>query len=124
MNEEKKDGLMGWAIVELFGHQKIIGVVSETTIAGGAFLRVDVPASGQEKAFTRFFGQAAIYSISPISEQIGIVLASTFQAQPVHPYDLPQAFKGASLKSLSNSEGEVDHCSGCDNPRGACCCHD
>ena len=31
-----------WAIVELMGHQRIAGKVSEETIGGAALLRVDV----------------------------------------------------------------------------------
>lgn len=42
-----------WAIVELFGHSKIAGEISEQTIAGGPFLRVDVPETERESAFTR-----------------------------------------------------------------------
>ena len=98
MNEEKKDGLMGWAIVELFGHQKIIGVVSETTIAGGPFLRVDVPSVGDEKAFTRFYGHSAIYAISPLSEEIALKLVKNNRLVPVHPFELPRQPKEAKIE--------------------------
>ena len=43
-----KNGFNEWALVELFGHQKIVGKVTEATLAGGAFLRVDVPAFGEK----------------------------------------------------------------------------
>lgn len=33
-----------WCIVELFGHQRIAGLVTEQTIGGCNFVRVDVPA--------------------------------------------------------------------------------
>ena len=99
MNEEKKDGLNCWALVELFGHQKIVGVASETTIAGGAFLRVDVPAVEGEKAFTRFYGHSAIYSISPITEEIGLALVKSCCAQPVKPYDLPRQLQAPEKES-------------------------
>jgi hypothetical protein len=32
-----------WCIVELFGHTKIAGKVSEAQIGGQSFIRVDVP---------------------------------------------------------------------------------
>ncbi len=41
-----------WAIVELFGHQKIAGKLTEQTIGGCHFIRVDVPAFEDSPAFT------------------------------------------------------------------------
>lgn len=79
-----------WALVELFGHQKIVGRVSEATLAGGAFLRVDVPALGSEPAFTRFYGPGAIYSINPVSEDVARGLATQYRNAPVHRFELPQ----------------------------------
>lgn len=64
-----KTNFEGWALVELFGHQKIVGYASEASIAGGAFLRVDVPKQDKTTDFTRYYGAAAIYSISPVSEE-------------------------------------------------------
>lgn len=35
-----------WAIVDLFGHTRIAGKVSEQVIGGCSFVRVDVPERG------------------------------------------------------------------------------
>jgi len=41
-----------WAVVELFGHQRIAGKISEHNL-GGTFVRVDVPSVGGRPAFTK-----------------------------------------------------------------------
>ena len=79
-----------WAKVELFGHQVIVGRVTEATIAGGAFIRVDVPAVNSNPPFTRFFGPSAIYSMTPVSEEIARALLQTYLTVPVTRYELPQ----------------------------------
>lgn len=60
-----------WAVVELFGHQVIAGMVSEQVIGGQGFVRVDVPAVNGSQAFTKFYGAGAIYAISPCDEATG-----------------------------------------------------
>ena len=65
--------LKAWALVELFGHQRIVGHVSEQSFGTGVLFRVDVPdliKDGKKvrDGFTRYIGLAAIYSITPISE--------------------------------------------------------
>ena len=62
-------GLETWAIVELFGHQKIAGHISEANVAGTTMLRVDVPEVDGQAAFTRLYGGSAIYSITPTDER-------------------------------------------------------
>jgi len=79
-----------WALVELFGHQKIVGKVSESTIAGGAFLRVDVPSYNGPPAFTRLYGPGAIHSINPVSEEVARGLMDHYRNEPVSRFELPQ----------------------------------
>ena len=74
----------------MFGHQRIVGKVSEATLAGGAFLRVDVPGFNGEKAFTRFYGPSAIYSLSPVDETIARGLMERYRNEPVSRFELPQ----------------------------------
>src|SRR5579864_217776 len=67
--------LKAWALVELFGHQRIVGYLSQQTFGTGVLFRVDVPdllkdGKATRKGFTRYFGLSAIYSITPCSEDV------------------------------------------------------
>lgn len=85
-----------WAIVEIFGHQRIAGRVREELVAGKAFLRVDVPATGDgAEAFTRYYGAAAIYSLTPTTEAVVRLAAAQLRAAAVNVY-LPPARQLAS----------------------------
>lgn len=77
-----------WAIVELFGHTKIAGKVAEQQIAGGTFLRVDVPDLEGRPCFTRFYGASAIYSITPTTRLIAQRAADAMQVQPFTVYGI------------------------------------
>jgi cytochrome P450 len=91
MTTEKTNGKFDeWALVELFGHQKIVGKVTEATLAGGAFLRVDVPEGQGHAAMTRYFGPGAIYSMTPMAEDLARQMMDRFRNEPVSRFDLPQ----------------------------------
>jgi hypothetical protein len=90
MSKDNGNSFDEWALVELFGHQKIVGKVSEATLAGGAFLRVDVPAVAENKPYTRFYGPGAIYSINPVTEEIALGLLQRYRNEPVSRFELPQ----------------------------------
>jgi len=77
-----------WALVELMGHQRISGLVSEFTIAGKGMIRVDVPNAAGETIFSRFYSPEAVYCISPTDKQIAIGLALKCASRPVSIYDL------------------------------------
>lgn len=104
-----------WALVELFGHQKIVGRVTETSMAGGAFLRVDVPALPPDgPPCTRFFSPGAIYSINPVTEEVarGLLTQSRFRNEPVSRYDLPQIAEKV----------QEEHCVMCGERESNCAC--
>lgn len=71
--KESGSELKSWALVELFGHQRIVGFLSQQTFGSGVLFRVDVPdltkdGAVQRQGFTRYFGLSAIYSITPVDE--------------------------------------------------------
>jgi hypothetical protein len=73
-----------WAIVELFGHQRCAGRLSEQTIGSETFIRVDIPrrAGGE---YTRLFGKGAIYCIN-ICEESAARNYATQAHEPLQPY--------------------------------------
>lgn len=75
-------------IVELFGHQVIAGRVSEQTIGGQSFVRVDVPEVGPSKAFTKFYGSGAIYAMTPVDEPTMMAAVKFYQVQPIEVFRL------------------------------------
>lgn len=80
-----------WALVEIMGRQRIVGRVTEATLAGGAFLRVDVvDPETREARFTRYYAPGSIYCISPIGEKEALLLSKHIQAEPVSRWELPQ----------------------------------
>jgi hypothetical protein len=79
--------LKSWALVELFGHQRIVGFLSQQTFGTGVLFRVDVPDLLKEGkvvrvGFTRYFGLSAIYSITPVSEDVVRTLLPSIDGTP------------------------------------------
>lgn len=72
-----------WALVELMGRAKIAGEISEFQFAGGTLIRVDVPETESQPAFTRMYGISAIYCITPVDEAVARTLAQNLVARPV-----------------------------------------
>lgn len=77
-----------WGIVELFGHSKIAGKLTEQNIAGTNMLRVDVPETEKQPAFTKFYGSAAIYAINPVTEEVAKAKAHQLSVAPIDAWDI------------------------------------
>ena len=58
-----------WAILELMGHRRLAGFVSDVEIAGTTFFRLDVHTE-HEPITTQFYSPAAVYCITPATEAI------------------------------------------------------
>ncbi len=95
-----------WAILELMGHRRLAGRVSEATIGGGDFLRIDIPGKdGQES--TQFYSPASVYCITPTTEEIARKTAEYNQPEPVHRWEFPQLIQANPLNDPYASDEEV-----------------
>jgi hypothetical protein len=108
-----------WAIVEIMGHQRIAGHVTEQTIAGTPLLRVDVPEipAGVDRwgspaaavaAFTTFIGGGSIYRLTPCTEQAARAAVGQFREQPVQCVDLQRPALPAAEAEESPDRGLED----------------
>lgn len=84
--EEKQIKFESWAIVELFGHNQLAGKVTEQTIAGQSFVRIDVPQTKHCPAFTKYHLPTAIYGLTPVEEDYATRMAERINAQPINDY--------------------------------------
>lgn len=72
-----------WAIVEIMGHQRLAGKVTEQAIGGASFVRVDVPEVEGCQPFTKLLGNSAIYAITITDEETAKAAARHFQQRPM-----------------------------------------
>lgn len=104
---EKAEGYEGWAIVELFGHQRYAGRVTPERQFGATMLRLDVPEAAGRPASTHLYGGAAIYALHPCTEEIARVFAADWRPEPVHCWELPKAGRTTS-PALAGPSGYDD----------------
>lgn len=75
-----------WAIVEIMGHQRFAGRVTEQAVGGTNFVRVDVPEAGGCQPFTKLFGSASIYAITPVDEETARGAAAQLRQRPMDEF--------------------------------------
>jgi hypothetical protein len=101
-----------WGIVELMGHQRIAGRISEQVIGGGNLLRVDVP-DGEEQFRTVFYGSSAIYALHVTDEAAARAACKGMGTRPAYAWELERLQKLPSApvhSSQSYDEREDDDC--------------
>lgn len=94
----------GWGIVELMGHQRTAGRLSERSIAGQNLLQVDVPIGDTEFRST-FYGGSAIYALHPTDERSARLMARSLGQRPVYAYDIERQ---ARLEAPRPPSGDPD----------------
>lgn len=92
MSEQQK--FETWAIVEIMGHSKYAGLVTEQAIGGCSFVRVDVPEINDEggdgrPAFTKLFGQSSIFCLTPCTEEAARSAAKSLRARAMTVFGTP-----------------------------------
>ena len=95
-----------WALLEIMGHQRYAGLVSEQAIAGGSLVRIDIPEVNGRKGFTNLFGVGSVYAITPMEEAAARVLAERLQVAPIQPWELPKEFQRHMTYNESDREAD------------------
>lgn len=94
------------AVIELFGHQRMSGVVTEQTIGSASFIRIDVPETKEQPKFTRILNPSSIYAINPVTEEVMLHMAKAIQNKPIDSWDFRTMQK--KLMSLKGQEEDND----------------
>lgn len=89
----KSENLDLFAIVELFGHQKIAGKVSEHSVGSATFIRIDVPETKSQPKFSRLVNPSAVYAINPTTEEVIEYMAESFAVKPIESWDFREMHK-------------------------------
>ena len=85
---EIESGFDQWAIIELMGHVKIAGHVTEVEMFGSKLGRVDIPFG--ETFTTQYFNGSSLYRLTPTTEEIARAVAKNNQPAPVFRWELPE----------------------------------
>jgi hypothetical protein len=98
---QPEENLTAWALIELFGHQRVVGKMTVDPPEFPGMVRVDIPDLTQDKkvirkGFTRYLGRASIYGVTPIDEQMVRDLLPSIDGTP--------AARPLSLNSFSRNE--------------------
>lgn len=102
-----------WGIVEVMGHKKYAGHITEQVIGGASLIRVDVPevALTTERnvpPYSKLIGAGSIYMITPTSEEVArkaaIRLAQT-EGSPIPVY-IPEDRQLAATASVVEPNGD------------------
>ena len=87
-DEEKQ--LKAWVLIELFGHARIVGLMTVDPPEFPGMIRVDVPdllKDGEvvRKGGTRYIGRAALYGVTPVTEKAVRELLPHVDGKPHKP---------------------------------------
>jgi len=105
----------GWAVLEIFGHQRYAGHVSTQIFGTAVMFRIDVPAlkererltkrpgyiegtyapagtlikEGEVQGYTKLFGVGAIYALTPCTQETAIKAVEEMQPRPMMILSIP-----------------------------------
>jgi hypothetical protein len=83
-----KAAIERWAIIDLFGHTRLAGRVSEVQQFGTSMCRIEVPEVDGRPGFTRDVGGTAIFGMTDVSEDLAVAFTRQQRTAPVQAYEL------------------------------------
>ena len=120
-----------WAVLELFGHGRLAGAVSEEQLGSETFIRIDVPEvsfvedvyvdgvrTPQRRviqAHTKLLGGKAVYGIAYVDEAAALLAAHRIKYAPIKEWELSEALHALPL---SDRRMLLQHTAGGDDDQG------
>lgn len=98
----------GWAILELMGHKRLAGWVTEVEFAGAAMIRIDVPGDEDGDAATQLYNSSAMYCLTPTSEDTARRVAKLATMAPVTTWELASAERRAAIEVADVDDEDDD----------------
>lgn len=91
---KKTEPFRQWVLLELMGHRRVAGFLTEEEIGGQSFLRIDVRYK-KEHFGTQYYHPNAIYSITPTDETTAYLCSQRWVELPVKPWELKTIYSDA-----------------------------
>jgi len=91
-SKEISEKFESWMILEIMGHRKLAGYVTEEEHAGIIMLRIDIPNNKTEYT-TQYYHPNSIFCITPINESDARKLSKAWRPQPFDYFDLHKESK-------------------------------
>lgn len=96
-----------WAVLELMGHVRLAGRVSEEEKFGAKVGRIDVPVG--ETYVTQYFTAASIYRLTLVGEDVARAVAKNLvQPVPVSAWELPKQLAASPPPDGLLGDGETE----------------
>lgn len=97
-----------WAVVEVMGHRRFAGRISEERIGGATMLRVDVPACDDRPGFSKLLSGSAVFAITPVDEAFARAVAMQDRQTPLEVYTLPAEIRDRLLPAPAAAATEEE----------------
>lgn len=112
---EQSQSFNTWAIVEVMGHKKFAGFVTEQTFGAATMIRVDVPATEQPDGrttaeYSKLIGVGSIYMLTPCTEEVARKAAVVIERwnDPI-PVSIPAERQLSAVSGARTEDVEFVH---------------
>ena len=95
-----------FAIVEIMGHTKIAGMATTMQFGNTVMLRVDVPETSKQPAFSKMYGMSSIFSISPVDEATAIAHAEALEVKPIMVWEVERSIDKRVIEGIRKGVDE------------------
>lgn len=98
-----------WAIVELMGHRRLGGMVTEVERFGTKMLRIDIPPAEEDgQTLTQFYSGSSLYGLTIVDEETARGIARANQQRPVEPWSARRMLQLQDNAARENDALELD----------------